>query len=117
MEDVDSLFGRLHNYSITSGTIDDMVWMGTKNGIFYVQSYYFSLASRCSESFLHSTVWNSWAPIRAGFFAWEATWVRILTQDQLSRRGWRLPNRCYMCKVAKEMGDHVLLHCLKASLL
>ena len=44
MEDVDSFFGRLHNHFIASSTIDDMVWLGTKNGVFSVQSYYFTLA-------------------------------------------------------------------------
>ena len=61
LEDVDSMFGRFHNNSIVSGSIDDMVWIGTKNGIFSIQSYYFSLASRSSKSFPHNTVWNSWA--------------------------------------------------------
>ena len=36
LEDVDTFFGRLHNYFIASGTIDDMVWLGTKNGGFLV---------------------------------------------------------------------------------
>ena len=75
------------------------------------------LASRRAESFLHNTMWNSWAPIRASFFAWEATWAKILTHDQLRRRGWRMLNRCYTCKAAKEMRDHIMLHCPKASLL
>ena len=35
MEDVNRFFRRLHNY-IASGTIDDMVWLGTKNGVFSV---------------------------------------------------------------------------------
>ena len=28
-----------------------------------------------------------------------------------------MPNRCYMCKAEEEMGDHLLLHCPKASTL
>ena len=48
------------------------------------------------------------------FFAWEATWVRILTLDQLKRRGWRIPNRCYLCKEEEETSDHILIHCSKA---
>ena len=117
LEDVDTFFGRLHNCFSALGTIDDMAWMGTKNEFFSVKIFYFSLASRSLESFPHSTVWNSWAPARASFFVWEADWARILTQDQLRRRGWRLPNRCYMCKVVEETGYHILLHCPKASLL
>ena len=28
-----------------------------------------------------------------------------------------MPNRCYICKVEEEMGDHILLHCTKARVL
>ena len=79
LEEVDALFRRLHNYSIVSGTFDAMVWLETKDGGFSIWSFCSSLASRRVEPFPHSTVWNSWAPIRASFFAWEATWAKILT--------------------------------------
>ncbi|RVW36236.1 hypothetical protein CK203_095797 [Vitis vinifera] len=42
-----------------------------------VKSFY-SLASRRAKPFPRSTIWNSWAPRRARFFAWEATWAKIL---------------------------------------
>lgn len=29
-------------------------------------------------------------------------------------RGWRVPNRCYMCKKDEETSDHILLHYTKA---
>ena len=41
--------------------------------IFQFGTFYSSLESRGVEPFPHSTVWNSWAPVRASFFAWEAT--------------------------------------------
>ena len=44
---------------------------------FSVKSFY-SLASRRAKPFPRSTIWNSWAPRRASFFAWEATWAKIL---------------------------------------
>ncbi|RVW95979.1 Histone-lysine N-methyltransferase EHMT2 [Vitis vinifera] len=45
------------------------------------------------------------------FFAWEATWAKILTLNQLQRRGWRIPNKCYMCKEDEESNDYILLDC------
>ena len=51
--------------------------------------------------------------MRVSFFAWEATWAKILTLDQLRRKGWRIPNRSYMYKEEEEMGDYIL-HCTKA---
>ena len=67
----------------------------------------------------HCTVWCGTLGLllELAFFAWETTWAKILTQDQLRRRGWRMPNRCYMCKAGEETRDHILLHCPKASIL
>ena len=51
-------------------------------------------------------------PTKATFFAWEAVWGKILTLDKLQRRGWYLPNRCYLCGRDEESVHHILLHCL-----
>ena len=91
-----------------------MVWLPTKDGAFSVKSYS-SLADKRVEP--HGIVWNSWMPPRISFFAWEATWAKILTLDQLKKRGWRIPNRCYWCKEEKETSDHILIHCSKTRLL
>ena len=64
-----------------------MVWLGLKNDNFSSKSFYSSLASKQAKPFTHDIVWNSWVPMRVSFFAWEATWARILTLDQLKRRG------------------------------
>ncbi|RVW88403.1 GPI mannosyltransferase 3 [Vitis vinifera] len=40
LEEVDVLFGRLHNYSIVAGTFDAMVWLETKDDDFSVQSFH-----------------------------------------------------------------------------
>ena len=44
-------------------------------------------------------------------FAWEATWEKVLTLDRLQRRGWHLPNRCFLCGCEEENVNHILLHC------
>ena len=59
LEEVDALFGRLHNYSTVLGTFDVMVWLETKDGDFSIRSFYSSLASRRVEPFPHNTMWNS----------------------------------------------------------
>ena len=72
LEEIDVFFRRLHNHSISLGTDDVMVWLETKNGEFSIKSFY-CLASTRAKHFPYSIVLNSWAPIRANFFAWEAT--------------------------------------------
>ena len=94
-------------------------WSGLTQRVvffFYVKSFS-SLAGRGVDPFPHSIVWNSGVPVRVNFFAWEATWAKILTLNQLRKRGWKLPNRCYMCKEEEETSVHILLHCPKACIL
>ena len=55
--------------------------------------------------------------MRVNFFVWEVSWNRILTIDQLKRRGWNMPNRCYLCKVEEETSNHLILFCKKATML
>ena len=55
--------------------------------------------------------------LRWVFVAWEASWGKVLTLDQLKRRGWNLANRCFLCCVEEEMINHILIHCSKAKVL
>ena len=45
------------------------------------------------------------------FFAWEATWKKVITLDHIQRRGFSLANRCYLCLSKEKSIDHILLHC------
>ena len=47
------------------------------------------------------------------FFAWEVWWGKILTIEQLKKRGRRLTSRCLLCGKDEESLDHLLLHCPK----
>ena len=50
-------------------------------------------------------------PPKQPFFAREAAWGKVLTLDKLQRRGWHLPNRCYLCGQDEESIHHILLNC------
>ena len=51
-------------------------------------------------------------PIKVAFFAWEATWEKVLTLDRLQKRGLQLPNCCFLCGCDEENVNHILLHCI-----
>ena len=53
--------------------------------MFSVKAFLLFLALGSSKAFLAIVVWNLWVPIRIGFFAWEASWERILTLGPLKR--------------------------------
>ena len=94
-----------------------MVWKETKNEIFIVKSLYNSLVHSCAVSFPCSIIWSPYVPTNVSFFTWEASWGKVLTQDQLKRRGWILANRCSLCCAEEETINHILVHCSKAKVL
>ncbi|RVW72345.1 putative mitochondrial protein [Vitis vinifera] len=116
MEEVETFFRRLHGHALRRGIEDVMYWRVSKKDIFTVKSFFSSLAPCIGREFPSSLVWNPWVPKRVSFFAWEAIWGRILTMDQLKRRGWALPSRCYLCKADEESANHVI-HCPKATMI
>ena len=69
------------------------------------------------EPFPLGIIWNSQVPSKVSFFAWEACWVKVLTLDQLQRRGWLLVNTCALCKEKLESIDHIFLHCAMARII
>ena len=60
--------------------------------------------------------WIEFQP-KSAFFAWEAAWGKVLTLDRLQKRGWQLPNCCFLCGCEKETVNHILIHCTVARVL
>ena len=56
-------------------------------------------------------------PPKVAFFAWEASWGKVVTLEQLQRRGFSLANRCFLRLSEAETVDHLLLHCVKTRVL
>ncbi|RVX19610.1 26S proteasome regulatory subunit 8-like A [Vitis vinifera] len=96
---------------------DRVVWNASKNGIFSVKSLYNTLDSGGAVPFPWRIIWSPCVPTKVGFFAWEASWGKVLTQDHLKRRGWSLANRCFLCCDDEETINHILIHCPKAKVL
>ena len=67
--------------------------------------------------FSNNIIWCTRVLIKVGFFAWEASWGKSLTLDQLKKRGWSLHNRHFLCCAAEESIDHLLIHCTNARIL
>jgi hypothetical protein len=87
-----------------------MRWKLRKNGTFDSRSLYFALRGANGVHFPWKSIWGAKAPQRVSFFVWTATWGRILTCDNLMRRGYSLARWCCMCRHRKTV-DHLLLHC------
>ncbi|RVX20185.1 Transposon TX1 uncharacterized 149 kDa protein [Vitis vinifera] len=117
LEAVASLLSFLQGKRLIVGMEDRVLWNASKNRIFFVKSLYNTLDSGGAVPFPWRIIWSPCVPTKVGFFAWEASWGKVLTQDQLKRRGWILANRCFLCCDDEETINHILIHCPKARVL
>ncbi|RVW42952.1 hypothetical protein CK203_076318 [Vitis vinifera] len=61
-----------------------------------------------------------WKETKDGIFSVKslyAFWGKVLTLDQLKKRGRCLANRCFLCCEEEESIDHILIQCSKARVL
>ena len=91
--------------------LDKVTWKGVTSTSFLVREAFKSLSSGATTLFQSKGSWVPCVPTKAVFFTWEAAWGKVLTLDKLQRRGWHLPNKCFLCGCAKETVHHLLLHC------
>lgn len=93
---------------------DKLLWTSNKKSTFTVNSFYNYLQGQSNldgMEFPSRMIWNTSAPPRISFFGWEAAKERILTIDNLMRRGIILTNRCFLCQKDAESTNHLLLWC------
>ena len=117
MKTVERLLFSLQGKRVVFNLEDKLWWKEAKGGNFSVKSFYSALEGSSTVLFPKSIIWSPFVPTEVGFFAWEATGGKVLTLDQLKKRGWALPNRCYLCGDAEESINHLLIHCTKARVL
>ena len=111
MEEVGRLLCCLDGKMVRVDEEDRVRWMDSKDGAFSIKSLYRALQPVSIASFPSKIIWNSYVQPKISFFAWEASWGRVLTLDRLQKRGWDLENRCFLCQMCGESIDHLLLHC------
>ena len=117
MEEVERFLLVLHNKKIRSAQEDNRILKETRPDGFAVKLMYRKLMHFPPTDFPWHSIWNPIVPPKLGFFAWEASWGKVLTLDQLKRRGFTLVNRCFLCEEEEETIDHLLIHCSTAKML
>jgi hypothetical protein len=75
------------------------------------KSFYHAIDGFRSVPFPWKAIWRVKAPRRVSFFVWSAAWGKILTCDNLMRRGYSMAGWCCMCRMAGETGSHLMIHC------
>ena len=104
-----ALLNSLHKERVSSEP-DKISWKGPIGCSFSVSEAVKVQSPRGTPMFPIMGIWVHCVLTKATFVAWEATWGKILTLDKLQRRGWHLPNRCYLYGRDEESAHHILLH-------
>ncbi|RVW31716.1 LINE-1 reverse transcriptase-like [Vitis vinifera] len=69
-----------------SGVEDSVLWSKGRRAHFRVKEAYNLLVRSEDTGFPSRSIWVTRVPTKVCFFAWEATWGRVLTLDRLQRR-------------------------------
>uniref|UniRef100_A0A2N9IUI4 Reverse transcriptase domain-containing protein n=1 Tax=Fagus sylvatica TaxID=28930 RepID=A0A2N9IUI4_FAGSY len=111
---ISSFLELLYSTTIKRNEEDRMCWRPSLTKGFHVKSYYKVLSSPGGGLFPWKSIWKVKVPPRVAFFSWTAALGKILTADNLRRRGLILVSWCCLCKADGESVDHLLLHCAYA---
>ena len=107
------LLQKIHAFRVQREEEDRVIWTTLNDGAFSLKSLYSILERGGSSMFPSESIWRVRVPPKVAFFAWEASWGKVLTLEQLQRRGFSLANRCFLCLSEAKTVDHLLLHCVK----
>ena len=119
LTEVENLLLMIQPWRVVSNREDMLTLKGGNSGFYSVKLLYEALNRTSTEprSFPALSVWNTLVPLKMSFFAWEASWGKVMTLDQLKKRGRPLANRCYLYEEEEETLNHLLVHCPKARML
>lgn len=92
---------------------DEWVWKGSSYGCFSIKHAYNELVKHLIDNrdYHWDKVWIKNMVPKINSFWWVASHGRILTIDNLDRRGFQLVNRCTLCKQDEESIMHLFFHC------
>ena len=96
---------------IQSNLQDSLIWKVTSSGSYTVKACYLHPKGGVNHEAPVKILWNPCVPTKVGFFAWEVWWGKVLTMEQVKRRGHQLASKCSFCGNAKESLEHLLVHC------
>ena len=85
LDTVETFFSMLSGNLVRREDNYKMVWKDDKKGLFFVKSFYEVLDLGRTVIVPKKIIWNSWVPSKVSFFffAWEASWGRVITFNNL----------------------------------
>ncbi|XP_078150757.1 uncharacterized protein LOC144546100 [Carex rostrata] len=110
-EELQKLRRYIDRLQLIQSEMDNICWKANDTGVFSVQSAYKALKGgpRMASNLRH--LWKLKAPPRMIIFGWLAIRNRILTHDNLKKKGCIIITRCPLCKAAAESVHHLFQNC------
>ena len=93
---------------------DRVRWRIGSSGKFSVKDLYFHL--RSGGVFPHIFMWKLKVPLKVKVFMWLMIKDRILTRNNLTKRGWTGNTQCHFC-ATEETVDHLIFQCSLAKMI
>lgn len=91
---------------------DIMLWRWSPTGQFTVRSTYVALSDGATRDRRSSKIWKLRVPLKVKVFCWLVLRKRLLTADNLVKRGWVGDTACVLCGTDEETMDHLFTQCV-----
>jgi len=111
IEEFVSLWIRIQDVHLQQGIQDTITWRWTNDGNYSTRSAY---RIQFRGSLLHfgtDLIWKAHVENRCKIFAWILVQDKILTAQNLQKRGWPHQQQCVMCNGPLETSLHLCLIC------
>ncbi|XP_026460037.1 uncharacterized protein LOC113360789 [Papaver somniferum] len=109
--EVTTISNLLSSNSIQEGVLDSRVWVGNVHGKYTVKDGIRSDEDEGEPNFPIDVVWSREYPYKINFFLWLLSHDRIMTADNLLRRGMNVSSLCCFCDEDDETSSHLFYEC------
>jgi zinc-binding in reverse transcriptase len=94
-----------------TATNDQPIWRWDTQGRYTVKSCCTAIKEGPFIATNTDIIWKLKMPTRVTIFIWLLLQDRLLTYDNLIKRGWCISNMCYMCRSSIENATHLFAEC------
>lgn len=105
------LWEGLHNITLDHEVQDEIVWRWTNDGEYSTQSAYAIQFEGSRRKPALMRIWKAQTEPKCKFFAWLLLHQKILTANNLAKRGWPNDPICKLCQAENETPQHLGKDC------
>ena len=105
------VFNSIMDDLVSSLENDSILWSASLDNLYSVKSSYSLLKDGGLRSIYGSDIWKCIAPLKTKIFAWLVIHDKILSRENLAKKGWLVLTICVFCGCAVESTRHIFLQC------